>query len=1117
MIVMVVLLAVAVVAVQVVLQTDLPQRWVLGAISEQLGAKVTAGSLRTSFWGKTTVKDFALNLPMEENEFLRIPEISLSHTAPPLLVLGRSLTCHSVRIVNPTVNVRRDDAGRWNVEQLASCLRQVMANTRKQRKVNLPELDVVDGALIVINSAGDIESMQPVNFHGKPAGPARWDFEMNIPSRVAISGKLTAGTDWTHEVNFDFRDLDKLAAHLMPGSPKPLCARGTLYGHIRHSELIGNVQLQQLQCGPTQARGTVGIEISQDKLLGRFENLLIQESRLPVEEVRLAGGSVQWAGQQLQADHVLVEAGGVQASVTGHWDRTTGEAALTSSWTGEIDKRPIHHEGTLTGSASWPRMGRKQVNVSVAGFAKSPSHDWRGDVEIQGSGSSLSASQWQVSAPRLSWQDKRTAGITLENVRAEIDVNWPDIRLASLSAANAEHLKAEGNFSADQRSWTLSFDAEGVRAVREQSRPVDLTLVADGDREQVNVKKFMMIRQNLSVQGSGTMALPSTELRDAHAETSWMIRPANGREGFDNVSGNLQCEVDITGTARPVNLQLQSMLSGESITFNKNVVGKIKIPCHMQIATRGAEFKAGPFKLFGGTWNMAGEHDFSRQVAQLAFDANQVSLEPVAGLFELPLKCQGSMMAHLEISLPLYDVNQVAVSGGWNVQDLIMPPIEADSAEGQVDIRNGKVVLDRIHLKRNLGLASASAQFHLDQPQYVSVEVAAEQWPTNLPDRNMTFVTDGRADAVLDLARRTAEGKGTLSTSVVIDQQEFGHISAEIAAEGRTVHLNSMEIEVLGGSAGGTAQIPLDSWLGSRIELQWQNLEMAALADWWTELEGLSGRCSGSLTAARADDRRALEPLHIQIRAGVADGDFRGARIGDYQISAYLGDNRLLIDESEFEIMNGTLSASGSLRRSVNKGSVYYIRGGFSQLELDQLVHSFLPSAKPIEGRLSGKGMLVVLSDLRGMTGRADVQLSDVDLGRTILVSTLYDALNLKFGSHQPTGQGQISMRFEGSSLKIPSFTYFNRGAEIRGACSVDDLTRGKMSPVSGYAIGSARPLKGIRLPGIEDLDRLIASLQTGVSSVRIDGTLAEPAVTPVAFREVGQALRVLLWNQLGE
>jgi hypothetical protein len=75
----------------------------------------------------------------------------------------------------------------------------------------------------------------------------------------------------------------------------------------------------------------------------------------------------------------------------------------------------------------------------------------------------------------------------------------------------------------------------------------------------------------------------------------------------------------------------------------------------------------------------------------------------------------------------------------------------------------------------------------------------------------------------------------------------------------------------------------------------------------------------------------------------------------------------------------------------------------------------------------------------------------------------------------------------------------------------------GAQSPIQGYAVGSTRVLKGVRLPGVKELDRLMASLQTGVASVTVEGTLDSAKVTAVPLPAVSSALRRLLWSQLRE
>ncbi len=123
--------------------------------------------------------------------------------------------------------------------------------------------------------------------------------------------------------------------------------------------------------------------------------------------------------------------------------------------------------------------------------------------------------------------------------------------------------------------------------------------------------------------------------------------------------------------------------------------------------------------------------------------------------------------------------------------------------------------------------------------------------------------------------------------------------------------------------------------------------------------------------------------------------------------------------------------------------------------------------------------------------------------------------MSLQFGPQEPNGTGDLTVRLEGPSLLIPSFTYFNRGVEIRGAGQIDNLNRGVESPVSGFAVGSTRVLKGINLPGIRSLDRLLATFQSGAASVNIGGTLEEVQVQVVPLPVVLGSFRRLLWAQL--
>ena len=1111
-----VLLVIATVTTQVILWTDLPQRLVIETLNKELGFKITTGSLRTSLRGKTIIKDFALSLPMEDSPLLLIPEMSILHTALPLALFRRSLNLQSLKIENPIVNFREDETGYWNIQEFAYMLQQFVAGSNKQNKVRFPQLDIVNGSSVIADRSGHIEKLGPIFFSGRTQDQPIWDFEMTIPSQVTVSGKVDAGNTWAHDIEFNIKDVNDLFKNLIVNSPKTLSVGGRWRGRKHESGLIGKLQLKQLHYGSTQTQGILGIDMSSTGFLISFEDLLVRGLELPIQEIKITGGSALLERKELQVNHLLFKTDGISGNLTGQWGWKKGEGTLRGSWAGKITERNIYSEGTWDGFISWPLMGRKEISVSVFSQGDTPWGGWHNELTILGSGSTLSKSNWQVSVPHLSWQRKGT-DITFEDVRAEIAADWPNVRLLSIESSNPENLKAEGEFWVDKCTWAISVEAEGWKTSERQDLTIDLRLVASGNKQDVTVKEFKLAKKDLTIEAAGKVALSSAKLYDAHAKASWMVHqpPADGKN-LAGISGKLQCEAAIAGTVWPISLQLKSELLGENITINRNVVSTIKIPWQAQIDPARIEFNTDRFELFDGNWNVSGQYELYQSSAKLTLDATEVSLKPMVKLLGLPIKSQGVMAVKIEAELPFIDMNDVTLTGNWSVKDMVLGAIEAENAEGDVCIQHGAAMFDLIKLKRDQGQVLASARFELDQPQYVSVEMEARQWPLDLPDYGMTFVTSSKGNATLDLLRRTTKGNGHITAVIELDNKKFGDISAEIAVEERTIEINKIQLETLGGSVGATARIPVDDWLTSSADVKWQDLDIGALSDLRAELKGLSGRSSGILTVARAEENQSLEPLRIEIRANISEGNFRNAHLGDLQISGYLGKERLLIDRSELEIMNGVLKSRGSIKRH-RKELLSYVHADFSQLELDQLIGLFQHHPDPVPGRLTGDGMLIVFSDLHGMTGEANVRLSESDLASIVIVETLHDALNIRLGQTQPTGQGQIRMRFEGSTVRIPSFTYFNRGIEIRGMGTVQDITQGKTSPVRGYVIGSVRPLKDTHLPGMEALDRLMASLQTGVSSVEVKGTLGEPETVSVPFHQISNKLRTLLWRQLSK
>jgi len=221
-----------------------------------------------------------------------------------------------------------------------------------------------------------------------------------------------------------------------------------------------------------------------------------------------------------------------------------------------------------------------------------------------------------------------------------------------------------------------------------------------------------------------------------------------------------------------------------------------------------------------------------------------------------------------------------------------------------------------------------------------------------------------------------------------------------------------------------------------------------------------------------------------------------------------------LIDQANFQLLGGRIEGRARVSPHVEKLYTTVVMD-VNDIDLSQLVHVIDPKAGQIAGRLAGRGNLLFSSDLSSFSGQADLNLSQSDLANSSVVRTLYDTMSLNLGSSEPKGTGQMRIQLDGVRTLIPSFVYFNRGVEIRGAGQIDNFHLGSASPVDGYAFGSTRVLKGIALPGVKELDRLMSSLQSGVASVQINGTVAEPKVGVVPLPSLSDPLRRLLWAQL--
>src|SRR5438094_1112764 len=75
-----VLLIVLIIAVQIVLHTDVPRRMIIAQLQRSLGLRVAAKSASVTWSGDTILHDVAITLPLAEQPLASVPSMKVVHT-----------------------------------------------------------------------------------------------------------------------------------------------------------------------------------------------------------------------------------------------------------------------------------------------------------------------------------------------------------------------------------------------------------------------------------------------------------------------------------------------------------------------------------------------------------------------------------------------------------------------------------------------------------------------------------------------------------------------------------------------------------------------------------------------------------------------------------------------------------------------------------------------------------------------------------------------------------------------------------------------------------------------------------------------------------------------------
>lgn len=340
---------------------------------------------------------------------------------------------------------------------------------------------------------------------------------------------------------------------------------------------------------------------------------------------------------------------------------------------------------------------------------------------------------------------------------------------------------------------------------------------------------------------------------------------------------------------------------------------------------------------------------------------------------------------------------------------------------------------------------------------------------------------------------------------------ERGTITLDYAK--RSIAVNDLNIALLKGQTEINALLTPQQWEKSRGQIRFDAIEPGPLAVQDIFKDAV---LSGDVSIEPATDARAMEPMAVALKLRLAGHAFETAGLGQISANGYLGGTRLVTDGADVPIFGGRLLPWISLTRR-NGEFFFHLIADIKDIEVQRVSHTFTGRDEIIPGKLSGTLRGRTSGSLQTLSGSADITLTESDLMNTPVIAAVYSGLNLSFRELTPEGRGTVKLSAHGEKVEIMSFEYYNRGVEVRGAGTIEAITLGKESPISGFATGSMHPLRDTPIPGTRELDQLLRGLQVGLASVKVEGTLGDAQPRLVPLPEVQNALRALLWQQRGD
>ena len=754
---LILLLLIVAVAIQLVLWSNLPRRLVLAQLQTQLGLRVEASSLTTGWLGNTHLREVRLGLPMVEESFLDMPRMQVKHTTLFGLLLRRPVSVDEIILDNPTLYVRRDEAGRWNLQQVAALVARAGGSkpadeSAKQARPKLPEVRLIDGTVVIQDFGRTETRIRPLRVHGRPDPKTPgilWRYDVEVPGHLKLVGQVIPGDPWPHEVELAVNDVDAWAEPFVPGFPDDARLKAQWRGQIKNGAVSGRLELQELKGSGASAKGVMLVSNEGGVVSLRPDGLTVATTNELLAEAKLASGSIVYDGTAVRADRLYVAALGGQTRVDGDYTLATRSGQLKAEWL-DITTGALRHSGSLDAKVGSTFQNRPQVEATLVSRGVSPDGPW--DTKFQLNGTSQGGwgdMDYTLSAPQLDWRGNYP--LDLDGLLAKLETRIDEktrqrvIRLAQLNSPGNQ-VQSVGEYNLATKHWKFWISLNALPIPGESASTTDvgvavrkenaaapagadgkatqakqnaaslaILLNAWGDPKRLEVGQFLVRGAEFEFTAGGEYVYA----RPSPLELNLKVRhipPRIAERDRPPLYGYLSGEGRVAGTVfAPRKLTLEGKLLGEGVTVYHRSVGDLDIKISGRADNDTAVLASEQFEFLKANWKLNARYTRQAGDVTVHLGVNDLDLSEVGDLVPRfdpndtrPVRrteeetdlLAGKLTGDWKLVIPRADKDRIKLDGNVAIRTLRAPGFVADAIEAKTLLENGVLTVGPVQLQR---------------------------------------------------------------------------------------------------------------------------------------------------------------------------------------------------------------------------------------------------------------------------------------------------------------------------------------------------------------------------------------------------------------------------------